>query len=305
MELKKALGMGAVIAVMAAASASAYNFANYLRPCDGERPTRSSARPGPKTHQSSRSARTSSFRDHTPSGSLRRPVWLRSRTPCARRGQEGRRTPLAAAPPSAPQAWRSRTEQPRRSGREYVAPGPGLSAYRRDGPFFRFAERGALGPAAAQSAAQAAHRPAGGSWTAAQMSAAAAAARPANRSAASSLESRVHKAEAVRRRDAPPAAAAAARPADRSAESSLEPPAYRAEAAAEGGRDAHLAMAAAARPAAHPVDSSREPRAHRAEAAGKGRRDAHPAAAAVPNLEPHGINCWVAAARRLRPVGFR
>jgi len=145
MELKKALGMGAVIAVMAAASASAYNFANYLRPCDGERPTRSSARPGPKTHQSSRSARTSSFRDHTPSGSLRRPVWLRSRTPCARRGQEGRRTPLAAAPPSAPQAWRSRTEQPRRSGREYVAPGPGLSAYRRDGPFFRFAERGALG----------------------------------------------------------------------------------------------------------------------------------------------------------------
>src|SRR5258707_400452 len=37
------------------------------RRCDGERPTRSSARPGPGTRQSSRSTRAISFRDHTPS----------------------------------------------------------------------------------------------------------------------------------------------------------------------------------------------------------------------------------------------
>src|SRR5215207_2814823 len=35
------------------------------RRCDGARPTRSSARPGPGTHQSSRSIRATSFRDHT------------------------------------------------------------------------------------------------------------------------------------------------------------------------------------------------------------------------------------------------
>jgi len=37
------------------------------RRCGGGRPTKSSARPGPKTRQSSRSTRTISFRDHTPS----------------------------------------------------------------------------------------------------------------------------------------------------------------------------------------------------------------------------------------------
>src|SRR3546814_8955445 len=41
------------------------------RRSDGERPTRSSARRGPKTRQSSRSTRTISLRDHTPPRSHR------------------------------------------------------------------------------------------------------------------------------------------------------------------------------------------------------------------------------------------
>jgi len=44
---------------------TAYNFAKHLKALNGERPIRSSARPGRKLPQSSKSIRTTSFRDHT------------------------------------------------------------------------------------------------------------------------------------------------------------------------------------------------------------------------------------------------
>jgi hypothetical protein len=46
---------------------TAYNFTKHLKALNGERPIRSSARPGRKFSQSSKSIRTTSFRDPTPS----------------------------------------------------------------------------------------------------------------------------------------------------------------------------------------------------------------------------------------------